>query len=172
VNFALKAEEIMGDIKKMISEKIGAAKSTSSIISYTTERSKEAENEGKARKILGFAIPILREFAKQVGQKVFRKSNKDGYGFRNCMARFEICETNFLGIPKKASDTLEIIIGKEGGKCNYGEHSYYNTGCPLILGGREYGKDVDINQINEEWFIGELAKEYEEMRRRALFRWR
>jgi hypothetical protein len=126
---------------------------------YTDNKGWSASNDEKAKKLLGFAEPILREFASQIQKKLRRLSNTAYYGTVDCKARYEFYIPNWLGMKKQRSPTLTITIGQDTSSKIGGMKS-----CPLVINsGTEYGKHIDIKEIHEEWFISVLTKEYYNM---------
>jgi hypothetical protein len=121
----------------------------------------------KERKILSFARTIIYEFANQTEMKPAILKNTDRFSGRECTVRFELYTPNWLGFRKKGASTLTITIG-------YTHTSKYGVStCPLAVNGSDYGKSMDIKEIDEDWFISVLVKEYRKMQQGdSRWRWR
>lgn len=148
----------MADLNKIITDKIREAEKSKQP-SYDPDRAAKAKSytaSKNADKLMGFAKRVIQEFAKQVGKVGVYTGKRSSYG--DCKANFEIYNKNFWGA-KTGFRLLEITVGREDGVCDYppGEYSRAYT---LLIDGRNYGDDLEVKDINEEWFVTVLAQEY------------
>lgn len=112
-------------------------------------------NIEKVEKLIGFAEPILVEWARQINKRIRKKRQNE---FREWKVAYEIFIPNFIGQPKRGAPTLEIILGEK----HMSRHSG-TTWTVLTSGGRSYGTKIPLDEISEAWFIDVLVKSYRDM---------
>jgi hypothetical protein len=104
----------------------------------------------KAKKISSFASSVLQSFGRETGWKFEYRGTKDDYK-TPCLAYYHGYKGD--GIHRRAKP---LIIG-------HGEYvgaNMHSAGYVLKIDYTEYGSDETQDEINEEWFIRILAKEF------------
>jgi|SRR5215204_1376243 len=106
----------------------------------------------KAKKITSFASNVLKSFGRERGWKFEYRGTDDGFNNR-CLAYYHGYKGD--GIHRRGKG---IMIG-------HGEYvgaNYHSAGFVLKIGHREYGSSESQDEINEEWFVRILAREFPE----------